>query len=164
MLILLLQVAFAGSQWEGRDASIKVERVIMEEPAEIYAELDDLQDLSEIYAAACVRDWALAGQTEGVGARGRVTYHLSKLRRRLTVTISKAELDRYVELDHLSAKGFVTRWLLQENEAGTLVSLETFINPPPWPFRGYYFKNIQPEWQRCYETTLDNLEASLGPS
>lgn len=157
MWFLMLQVGFAANSWEGHDASIRVEKLVEVSAADIYAEVNDLRSLSEIFPATCVQDWALSGQTEGLGARGRVTYRFEKLKRRLTVTISKAEAGRYVELDHLGSKGFISRWLMVEEEGGTTLSLETFMNPPPWPFRGYYYRSIQPKWRACYELTLDNL-------
>jgi hypothetical protein len=161
MWFLLLQVGFAANPWDNHDASIRVEKLVNASPMEIYETVVDLRKLSEIFPATCVQDWALSGQTAGVGARGRVTYRFEKLKRRLTVTISKAEPGRYVELDHLGSKGFISRWLMQENGATTMLSLETFMNPPPWPFKGYYYQAIQPKWRACYELTLDNLNERL---
>jgi len=163
MWFLLLPIGFAANPWDNHDASIRVEKLVSASPMEIFEAVDDLKELSEVFPATCLQDWALSGQTAGVGARGRVTYRFEKLKRRLTVTISKAETGRYVELDHLGPKGFITRWLMVEEEEGTKLSLETFMNPPPWPFKGYYFKVIQPKWHACYELTLDNLIEGLEP-
>jgi hypothetical protein len=164
MWVLMLQVGFAASAWDGHDASVRVEKRVSASPASLYNEVNDLQSLSEIFPATCVQDWALSGQTAGLGARGRVTYRFEKLKRRLTVTISKTEASRYVELDHLGSKGFISRWLMVEDEDGTVLSLETFMNPPPWPFKRYYFEKIQPKWQACYALTLDNLVDRVGAS
>ena len=161
MWLLLIQVALGASPWDSQDSSVGVSRVIAAEREAVYEQIDDLKELSALYPATCVSDWEFDDQTTGVGARGEVTYRFEKFRRRLAVTIEKAEASRYVELDHLSSKGFITRWLVEESEAGSVVSLKTYINPPPWPFKGYYFKKIKPAWTICYQQTLDNLEARV---
>ena len=159
--LLCVQVVFGANQWEGQDSSVEVSRLFRADGPSIYAQFDELEDLSTLYPERCVNDWVITGPNLGGGARGEVTYRLEKFRRRLTVVIAKAEPGRYVELDHLSSKGFITRWLIEQEESGQRVTLKTFINAPPWPFKAYYFNKIKPAWLACYEETLDRLGARL---
>lgn len=164
MLTLLLTTALAlAGKWDGAETDVIVERVIPAPAEALYTPLTDLQALARVFPTDCVNDWTHGTRTAGVGALTRVTYRMGPMRRRLTATLTKAEPGRYVELDHMGRKGFVTQVRLEELAAGgTKVTLGTWIEAPPWPFKGVYFKKVRPAWLACYERTLDNLAATAG--
>ena len=85
------------------------------------------------------------------------------MRRNLKGQLTRAEARQdgvyFVELDHQGPKGFVTRFKLSPQGDGTGVEMTTYINQPPWPFRGVYFKKILPAWQQCHADTIKTLDA-----
>ena len=155
---LLCGLALAGP-WADANADIEVERTLDRSRAEVFADLIDLERVREAAPDSCLEEWALGTPTQGVGANGKVTYHFGLMRRRLTITVDRADQEQVVRWDHPEKRGFTTQLVLSDTpEGGTVVALGTYINSPPWPFKPYYFKKIQPEWAACYESLLANLD------
>ena len=152
-------LALAG-KWDGAESDIIVERELTVDVQEAFAVLTDVEALQQIFPEDCLEDWALGAPTTGIGANARVTYHMAGMKRRLTLTISKAEEHYVIELDHPEKKGFTTQFALSEPGPGrAFVKLGTYLNAPPWPFKGYYYDKVLPAWTDCYSRTLDALEA-----
>ena len=160
MLILWTGWALAASPYADRNADVAVEGAVGAELAAVQAALEDLEVFREILP--CASDWAPGTSTAGVGASMQLTYDVGSMHRRLTAVVSRSEPGRFVDYDHPGNKGFVTRWMLTEQEAGgTAIELTTFLNPPPWPFRKMYFERIQPMWTECYSEALSALDDRL---
>ena len=152
---LLLGLVLA-NPYEGRDSVVRAEVSRTVDSVQLTSAASDLQTWETLYPADCVKEWLNSTQTAGVGGRARVTYTIGAMRRRLTVEVSKVEDGLLVDLDHLGNKGFVTRVHID----GEVVRLETFVNPPPWPLRSYFYEKLQPEWTRCQESALETLVAT----
>jgi len=155
MVWLLAAVAIAGGKWDGRDSNIVARTTVQAPPDAIYAILEDVHALEQLYPHHCASNFDY-GTRKAPEADLRVTYHLGLMDRRLDARWSRREPNRLVEIDHLGNKGFITRWTLTEADGGTLVEVTTFINPPPWPVKRYYYTRVRPVWTQCY---LDALEA-----
>lgn len=164
MWLLLLTVAAHAGRWDDATSDIVVERVIPASPDRVHAPLLNLQVLEQVFPADCVTDWVHGTPTSGVGAMTRVTYRMGSMKRRLTATISKSEPGRLLELDHDGRKGFVTQFRLEAVPEGSKVTLGTWIEAPPRPFKGIFFKNVRPAWEACYTAALDNLHAMATTS
>lgn len=131
-------------------------------PESVYAHLLDARRVQASAPDACMRLWEFGGRTEGIGAQFSLTYALEGFRRRLDVSIVAADPPRRIEWDHHGKRGFVTRFSIAPDGAGTLVTLRTYLAEPPWPFRRYYARRVQPAWVACYDELLDNVAAVLG--
>jgi hypothetical protein len=156
-----IAAAWAG-KWDGVDSNVTSTATIAAPPADVYGRIDDWNGLRAIFDAECVNDWIVGDQAEGIGAEARMTYHNAMMHRRLTAKVAKLVPDRYVDLEHLGNKGFVTRFELKPaGEGATEVTMTTYTNPPPWPFKAYYFKRVKPAWTTCQDRALANL--AKGP-
>ena len=85
---------------------------------------------------------------------------MAAMHRNLTFTITRVEADpsrSIVDFDHATNLGFITRWTLTPGESGTAVNVKTALNAPPWPFTGYYFAAIRPEWLSCQAELVQNV-------
>jgi hypothetical protein len=156
VIALLVPAAFAG-KWDGRSADVRAERPLAAPPEAVTELVRDLGTLSVLMPADCATRWELQERTAGVGARARVTYTIASMRRTLTVVVSKDEPGVLLELDHEGRKGFFTHI---RPEAST-VSMTTFLEPPPWPFRGVFYRKVQPAWVDCHARTLEALVARI---
>jgi hypothetical protein len=156
MAWLWVCLAWAG-KWDGVESNIVSKATIALPPAAVYARIDDWNGVRAIYDVDCVTDWVIGDPTGGVGAQARMTYNHRMMHRRLTAKITKLIDGRYVDLDHLGNKGFVTRFELSETPTGTAVTMTTYTNPPPWPFKPYFFKKVKPAWEACQEKAMANL-------
>jgi hypothetical protein len=161
VIALFLSTAWA-NQWDGHSADVKAERVIAASPDAVTDVVRDLAAWRDLVPAACATSWELQERTVGVGARGRVTYTIGSMRRTLTVAISKDEPGRVLELDHAGKKGFFTQVVPVATDTGSTVLLTTFLEPPPWPFKGTFFRNVQPAWVACHARTLDAIADRLA--
>jgi len=155
-----LAIAANPKPWDGKASDVVVERELSVPVEVLVPQLADFTFAEQIFPAECLTDWTHGSTTSGMGALTRVTYSVGAMKRRLTATITRME-DHVVEYDHTGKKGFITQWRLSAGESGTKISLGTYINAPPWPFRGMYFRKIHPAWMACYGQTLDNLEAAV---
>ncbi|MCB9691430.1 MAG: SRPBCC family protein [Alphaproteobacteria bacterium] len=152
MSILLLLAGSAAAQ--APDSDVSVSGIVPHDRATIAPRLRDTTSLAALFAD-CTVDWE-----HGVTPKGpaRVTYRIMSFRRRLTATVSERDPDHVIELDHAGAKGFVTRFTLTPEGEGTSVAITTYLNPPGWPFRKYYYDTVMPAWRSCYEAALTRLE------
>ena len=162
MITLLAGSAALAGKWDGHSADVRAEREIAAAPAAVTELVRDLATWSTLFPSDCATKWELQDRTAGVGARGRVTYTIASLRRTLTVAISKDEPGVLLELDHEGNKGFFTQIRPVASDGGATVSLTTFLEPPPWPFRGVFYKKVQPAWVDCHARTLDAIAARAG--
>jgi hypothetical protein len=153
----LVAAAWAG-KWTDTPSDVIVMRDIDAPTERIHPLVSDLRSLEGLLPADCATDWQHGARSRGVGARARLKYTIGPMRRTLSAVISKDQ-PAVVEIDHEGNKGFVTQWQLAELDGGTRVTLGTYLMPPPWPFKGVYFKKVMPAWEDCYERTLDALEA-----
>ncbi len=160
--LLFVTVATAANPkpWDGMSSDIVIERDIPVSVDVLVPKLSDLKFAEEIFPEDCVYEWAHGTTSAGLGGLARVTYHMGNMKRRLTAKVTRVE-NHVVEYDHDGKKGFITQWRLTADGPSTKVSLGTYINAPPWPFRPMYFKKIHPKWTNCYERAMDNLNAAV---
>ncbi|MBN2797931.1 MAG: SRPBCC family protein [Deltaproteobacteria bacterium] len=159
--IALIGAALAG-RWDEANADVSAWREIPAPADAIYRTLSDLHALEGLFPPSCAQDWAHGEITEGIGASASVTYRWDVVRRRLHMTLTQAERDRWIDLDHEGPKGFVTRFAIEGQGASSKVEVTSYINPPPWPLQGRYFLTIQPIWTNCYVELLQNLEQQMA--
>jgi len=127
---------------------------------QIYARLLDLHNLEA--SLDCTRKWQYGDKTSDVGASATLVYRIDSFRRKLTMTLSKADPDKKVSFDHAGNKGFVTVWTLSPEEAGTRVEVHSYLNLPPRPFQKIYTRRIQPDWAACQERAIERITKELG--
>jgi hypothetical protein len=145
-------------------ADVVVSRRFDAAPEAIYAHLIDARNVKAAAPDACMRSWMFPGRTEGIGAQFRVVYALEGWRRRLDVSVVAADPPRRIEWDHHGNRGFTTRFTIAPDEPGARVTVHTYLNEPPWPFRKYYVRKVQPAWRACYTELLENVAAVIGES
>lgn len=159
MWLLLAGLAFAG-KFDGAETDIIVEGDVAKSQQELFDTFVDFPAMSKVFPADCVEDWGFGVPSAGIGATTVVTYHMGPMKRRLTGHVSKAEEHYVVEWDHDSKKGFVTQFVLKENDDGTThVKLGSYVAAPPWPFKPVYFNKVKPAWESCYRQAMSNLGA-----
>ena len=159
VLALLLASALAE---DGSD--IVVSHRFRASPETLYEHLLDVQNIKNAAPESCMRKWVLYERTEGLGAQFRVVYQMEGWRRRLDGSVVAAESPRRIEWDHHGNRGFITRFTFKPDDGGTEVTVHTYLNDPPWPFRRYFERKVQPTWQACYRDMLDNVASVLGES
>lgn len=162
MFLLLTGLAFAG-KWDEAIADVQATAVIPAAPETVFGFLLDLANLQRIFPADCIGDWEPGERTFGEGASTWVRYDMAAMHRRLPMTLTVADAPRRVDFDHLGSRGFITRWTLEPADGGSRVTVLTPLNPPPRPFRGYYFKKVKPEWEGCYQRALAALGTAVAP-
>jgi len=153
---LFCMVAMAG-RFEGESSDVVKTSVTTKSQQEVFTQLSDLANWPEIFGDTCMTDWAQGSQTQGVGGQMALTYRMGPMKRRLVGTIQKAEPSYVIEVDHGGRRGFVTQVQLKPNAVGTDVILGTYLNPPPWPFKGAYYNKVKPAWESCYSAALRRL-------
>lgn len=153
-LLLLAPAAFAG----GGSADIVAERVIKATPEQLYEQVIDLRNMQSLFQGACIGTWRHGSINRGIGAQAMVTYRAGAMNRELLASVVRDEPGWLVDVDHPGRKGFKTRWLFEQVEAGTQVTLTTYLSEPMWPFQGYFYKHVHPDWTACYEYALVQLE------
>ena len=168
MLWLLLTAAQAASPWIDVNADVIAHQTVAASPESTFEHVMDLQNQAELLPEDCVTRWVFGVQTAGVGATARLTYVPSVLRRRLGATITRADQDipeigaYLLEIEHPGNRGFVTRWeIAPADPTGSEVTVTTYLNNPPWPFREIYHLQIKPAWEACYTTALTKLDEAL---
>lgn len=157
-MLLLATAALAANPYADRTSDVSAQRVIDAPPEALSAALRSTTALAAILPESCTVDWEHGVAPEGPA---RVTTQILAFKRRLTARITAAD-DQRVDLDHEGNKGFITRFLFEEAEGGTRVVLTTFLNPPGWPLRKYYFESVQPAWTACHVEALDRLAAKVA--
>jgi len=160
---VLLNAAFALSKWEGRDADV-VAQVALTSPQEaLYEILLDDRVLERILPEDCASDFDYEG-VKDPKATVRLTYHAGAMHRRIDALHSRSDPPRLVEIEHLGSKGFFTRFTLTAQDDGTMAVMTTYLNPPPWPFRKYYYTQVRPIWVQCQIDALKALDAQASGS
>lgn len=155
--------AALASPYDGMNGDIQVSRTLTGvAPEQVFSYVLDLKHLQAITPADCVGKWEFGERTFGEGASAMVRYDMGAMHRKLPMTLTRAEHLRFIDYDHVGPKGFLTRWHFDVSDAGTKITIETPIEPPPNPFKGYYFNVVKPEWTACYERTLDNLAQAVA--
>lgn len=142
------------------NADVQATKTVTLPAAQLYERLLDLHNVEA--ALDCTRKWEYGQRGKGVGASASMVYKVKSFRRKLTMTLSKADENRKVTFDHPGNKGFVTVWTLEETDRGTKVDVHTYLNMPPWPVRKLYLNKIQPEWAACQERAIDRISKELG--
>jgi carbon monoxide dehydrogenase subunit G len=157
LLWLAASLAFADpSRWANRDPDVSATATIQAPPAAIHAVLMDPHVLERLFPPECASDY---DYTDPKDARAvvRLTYHAAMLHRRLDAMAPVAKAANVVEVEHLGNKGFYTQWALKPGDDGTEVQMTTYLQPPPWPFRRYYYAHVRPAWVQCHVEALDQL-------
>jgi carbon monoxide dehydrogenase subunit G len=153
----LVAVALAG-KWDGAPSDVEVQRVIAGDPDAAYAAIADLKRFAALLPEDCATDWVFQSATAGKGATAAVTYTMGPLKRKTKATVVEAEPGRIWRLEHEGdKKGFFTQVVFEGQAASTQVTLTSYLNPPPWPFKGPFHKKVHPAWTDCYERTLAAL-------
>lgn len=156
MFTALLALHLALSSAFATPEDIVVTATVPADIDQLVDSLSDINTLQRLFPESCVTKWAVGTPATGVGATARVTYKMASMRRRLTMTVQHADNQR-VDLDHEGNKGFVTRFAFASADAGTAVTLTTFITAPPKPFQKIWARDIHPAWTTCWQQTLENL-------
>lgn len=163
-LLALLPAAFAGGRYANAVADVSASTTIAAPPEQIFSYLLDFKNVQA--TIPCIGKWELSQRTFGEGASAMVRYDVAAMHRKLPVSLSRADAPYRIDLEHLGNLGFTTVITLKDQSAGgppnTLVSILTPLNPPPWPFRPYYYNAVQVEWKQCYVDTLKNVAAALN--
>ncbi len=164
MHVVWLMVAVAwGGKWDGETGDVEVEATVPAPASQVHAELADLQTFRDLLPEHCATDWVLRSPTQGVDATAEVKYTLGPLRRRLTAVITRDEPGRLFQIEHAGNRGWYTRFTYEEGATDdtTVVTLLTPLNPPPWPFRGPFFRKVKPAMTHCYTEALGRLAERL---
>ena len=125
--------------------------------ASVVRVLSDPEQVAARLPARCGR--VLSTEGRGLEASFRIVYTMAWWRRTLDADVTRASVDQGVEWDHQGNRGFITRWRTASDDDQTNLVVTTWMNPPPWPFKKYYFKTIKPRWELCYREMLDSLAA-----
>ena len=160
--LLVLSTAFAAGDPDA-EGDVVASIQIAAAPDVVHAYLMDLSNHADLAEKDCTRKWQLGERTDGVGAGARLTYVAPPVwRRSLTMTIIESE-PRRITIDHPGNRGFVTTFDFEDPEAAdTNVTMHTWINPPPKPLQGVYFKWVQPHWRDCQERFLASVAAAVA--
>jgi hypothetical protein len=151
--------ALAG-KWANKDSDVVAVRVVPVETPVLYQRLLDVETFRAMLPADCAADWELGTPRQGVGANGSVRYDIGGMHRHVRFVLNDAQAPQKIDIEHLGARGFVTRMALRPVGEGTEVELHTYLSPPRWPFTAYFFNRVQPAWVDCYERALQNLAAT----
>ncbi len=162
-LCVALPAAAAPAAGPLPDSDIVATRLLPLSADVVYNHLLDLRNQEKLWSDDCAKKWVHGDVSVGVGASTQLIYVPSFMRRKLTATLSKAEPDKLIDLDHAGNKGFVMRWKLSPEGEGTRVDVHTYIQAPPRPFVKAYFNRVRPAWQLCHQQALDTLERRLTP-
>jgi hypothetical protein len=166
MWILLSALALAAppkkpGKWDGVDTDIRASAVLPGTPEALFGHVLELKNVQALWPTDCIGTWELGERTFGEGASAAVRYDIGMMHRPLTMTLARADANRYVELDHAGNKGFVTRFLFTAVEGGTEVKLESYFAGPPKLLLGYYHRVMKPEWEGCHARVLKALGAAV---
>jgi hypothetical protein len=147
-----------------KNADIVITKAIPAPAATVYAYLLDLKHEPDLWTPDCAGSWSFGNVTRGLGATGHVRYTAAEWSRTLDMVLSKVQENFRIEIEHTGKKGFTTTWTLRDQGLSTSVELHTWLNAPPWPFRRFYFRKVQPAWTSCHARVLENLERVMKSS
>lgn len=161
--LLLTTTALAG-KWDDAPSDVEVTRQVAAAPTAVHAAVADLRRFSELLPADCATDWQFTSSTAGRGARAKVRYTFGPLKRNTSAMVVDDQPGLIWRIEHEGdKKGFFTQVTTAQTGNGTLVTLVSFLNAPPWPFAGPFHKKVRPAWTDCYERTLTALAAQVSP-
>lgn len=163
LLLSLLSTA-AAQQDPAAEGDVIAQIQVAAPPSAVFDYLMDLDHHAKLSPEDCTKKWQLGEKTAGVGASTKLVYIAPPVwRRSLTAVLIEAD-ERRITLDHPGNRGFVTTFDFDQAapEGTTDLTMHTWVNPPPKPFRGVYFKWVQPHWRDCQERFLTNLAAEVG--
>ena len=149
-----------------RSADILTDTTVPVPPAALVSVLTDLARYREAIPKSCLGRFEVGTPTSGIGANARVRYDMAAMHRNLTLTVTRADVAEsrsVVDHDHASDRGFTTRWVIEPVETGSHVKVQTALSAPGWPLTAYYFSAIQPEWQTCQATIVQNVAKLASP-
>jgi hypothetical protein len=158
MIWWLVAVAHGASPWVDVEADVRVQQEVSVAPELVTAAFSDFDRLEALYTPECLKRWAHGVPAAGVGARSRVSYAPGLMNRRLTAVVVELEPGRKVLLDHEGPGGFFTKITVEAAGEGSLVTVHTPLNPPPWPFRKLFHLEVKPVWTQCYLDALRVLD------
>lgn len=160
MIVALMSLALAG-KWDGMEADIVAEVTVNASVPVVRAQFEDLHTL-DLYSDACASERIIGEPSAHVGAPFRVRYDAGPWSRLAEGTIADVG-HQYVDWEHTGRYGFTTRYQFAEDVAtsGTVVTMTTFLDTPPWPFMGIFFKRVRPGWAACHHELLTAVAAKL---
>lgn len=130
-------------------------RLLRATPEKIAPALSDTRSIEELLPHRCAFDWKHGEHPYGPSD---LMYNIKSFQRRLVVFLTVKKPNRLIEMDHLGNKGFITEFKLDPVGEATQVTITTYLNPPGWPMRKYYFSAVKPRWEQCYTEFLDRLQ------
>lgn len=164
--LLLFSVAMASTDDVDPTAvaDIVADIQITASPDKVHEYLLNLSNHADLSPDDCTRRWEMGARMEGVGASATLVYVAPPVWRRALTAVLIEETEQRIVLDHPGDRGFVTTFEfdLQAPVGMTALTMHTWINPPPKPFEGLYYKWIRPHWRDCQERFLTNLAAAVG--
>jgi len=160
-MVWLLSLAWAGGGYEALDPDIYSGAVVAQPPEVVSAHLADLRWVSENLPEDCAKRWALGEPMTGAGARARHSWHVSWLRRRLTLEVIDVVPGDKVVWEYLGDKGFFVRFDLTEEDEGTSIAVVQPMMAPVWPTREVYHERIKPGFAQCWAQLLQAVD---GPA
>jgi len=154
MWVLLATLALAG-KWDGADPNIIATTVVSGSVDALIAQLSDTQTL-RLFPDDCVSELTLGDPGSGYGAPFRVRYRAGPWSRLVEGHVSDVGR-RHVDLTHVGRFGFTTRFALVPQGDQTEVTMTTFLDPPPWPFKRAFYTRVRPAWTQCHADLLAAL-------
>jgi hypothetical protein len=161
MLLFLFGLAL-GNPYEGQPTDVVADAALRSSTQRVFLYLSDVRRYGHLYPSDCGKKFATSADPNGEGAATRFVHKTGPLSRRIVAVISRVEEHRLVEIDHGGARGFITRFTIEEVGEGSAVTMTSYQNMPPWPVRGVYFNQVQPAWQGCQQRMLANLQQKLA--
>ncbi len=161
MILWITALALAG-KWDGMEADIVAEVAVNAAMPVIREQFEDLHTL-DLYSDACASERMIGEPSAHVGAPFRVRYDAGPWSRLAEGTISEVG-HQYVDWEHTGRYGFTTRYQFTEDPetSETVVTMTTFLDTPPWPFRGIFFKRVRPGWAACHHELLTAVADKLN--
>ena len=164
MLFPLLSWALLAPQAAADDAragDLVNTQVVAASPAGMVDVLIDLPTFGRLLPPDCVGYFKVGLTPKGLGAQATVRYDMAAMHRKLELTVSRIERDEMwmVDMNHAGNRGFISRWVMVPGADGTAVTLKTPLNAPPWPFAGYFFDTVHPEWEGCQDRMITAVAA-----
>ena len=163
-LAIAIAAVAHGGKWDGAESDVRVTRLVDAEPRVIHEQLDDLREWTGRWPEDCATQAELGPTTTGAEASAAIRYTFGPLRRRLEMRVSRDEPGHVFEIEHPSKRGWFAQVTYQQVDEGTEIVLLTPLNPPPWPFKGVFFRKIRPAMEDCYRRWLTGIQVSEKPT
>lgn len=154
-----LATASAANPWADTESDVIAEVTVPVAKDVVWEQLSSVDGYAKLMPAACGADFQPTPPLSGVGAATHYTHIAGPWRRKLDATLTVVSPDTgSIDLDHAGARGFVTRFTVRAiGDAQTTVTMRSYVAPPVWPLRAYYFRKVQPAWTACQKELLDAL-------